>query len=38
MAEQMIKFLNKPLPKENVSSKTKELSWENYAKAILKSA
>lgn len=38
MAEQMIRFLDKPLPKENVASKTKELSWENYAKAILKSS
>lgn len=36
MAEQMIRFLDKPLPRENVAEKTKELSWENYAKAILK--
>jgi len=37
MAEQMIRFLDNPLPGANVASKTKELSWENYAKAILKS-
>ena len=35
MAEQMIRFINKPLPAENVASKTKEMSWENYASAIL---
>lgn len=36
MAKQMIRFLDNPLPGENVEQKTKELSWENYAKAILK--
>lgn len=36
MAQQMIRFLEHPLPGENVEEKTKELSWENYAKAILK--
>ncbi len=36
MAKQMIRFLDKPLPRENVAEKTKELSWENYANAILK--
>ncbi|MBL4707825.1 MAG: glycosyltransferase [Flavobacteriales bacterium] len=36
MADQMIRFLDNPLPGENVAEKTKELSWENYAKAILK--
>ena len=35
MAEQMIRFLDHPLPGENVAEKTKELSWENYANAIL---
>jgi len=35
MAEQMLRFIEKPLPKENVTEKTKELSWNNYAKAIL---
>ena len=36
MAEQMIRFLDHPLPGENVAAKTDQLSWENYAKAILK--
>lgn len=36
MAEQMERYLDHPLPGENVSEKTKALSWENYAKAILK--
>lgn len=36
MTEQMRRFIEKPLPRENVSEKTKELSWENYAEAILK--
>lgn len=36
MAEQMRRFIENPLPSENVAEKTKELSWENYAKAILK--
>lgn len=36
MAEQMIRFLDHPLPGENVTKKTLELSWKNYAKAILK--
>lgn len=36
MAKQMLRFLDKPLPGENVAEKTKELSWENYANAILK--
>ena len=35
MAEQMLRFIEKPLPAENVAEKTKELSWANYAKAIL---
>ena len=35
MAEQMLRFIEQPLPRENVAEKTKELSWENYAKAIL---
>lgn len=37
MADQIIRFLDHPLPKENVMEKTKELSWENYANAILNS-
>ena len=36
MAEQMIRYLDNPLPGGNVAEKTKELSWENYANAILK--
>ncbi len=35
MAEQMLRFIENPLPAENVAEKTKELSWANYAKAIL---
>ena len=36
MTEQMIRFIDNPLPRENVAEKTKELSWQNYANAILK--
>lgn len=36
MAEQMLRFLDQPLPGENVVEKTKSLSWSNYATAILK--
>ena len=35
MAAQMLKYLDQPLPQENVAKKTETLSWENYAKAIL---
>lgn len=35
MTQQMRRFLEHPLPGENVAEKTKELSWENYANAIL---
>mgnify|MGYP001278432864 CR=1 FL=1 len=35
MSEQMIRFLDHPLPPENVVAKTKDLSWFNYAAAIL---
>jgi glycosyltransferase involved in cell wall biosynthesis len=35
MAKQMIRFLDHPVPRENVKESTKEMSWENYAKAIL---
>lgn len=35
MAEQMIRFLEHPLPPENVAAKTRDLSWYNYAAAIL---
>ncbi|MFN0031646.1 MAG: glycosyltransferase [Flavobacteriales bacterium] len=35
MAAQMLRFLDHPLPHENVTASTKDMSWENYAKAIL---
>lgn len=35
MAETMIRFLDHPLPKENVRKKAGHMSWENYAGAIL---
>ena len=35
MADQMIRFLDSPLDPNNVRSKTKEMSWQNYAQAIL---
>ena len=35
MAAVMEKYLDKPLDPESVSVKTKDMSWENYAKAIL---
>ena len=35
MAEQMLRFLEKPIPREAIREKARELSWENYAKAIL---
>lgn len=35
MAEQMLRFLEHPLPKENVRESSKEMSWKNYVSAIL---
>ena len=35
MAEQMLRFIEHPLPGENVKAATEKLSWANYAKAIL---
>jgi len=35
MAETMLKSLDKPIPRENVSRFKSNLSWEAYAKAIL---
>lgn len=35
MAQQMIRMLDQPIPRENVAEKAGEMSWENYAKAIL---
>jgi len=37
MATQMLRFLDQPIPRENIREKSKELSWENYAKKILQS-
>lgn len=36
MANQMIRYLDQPLAPENVALKTKDMSWENYARAIMK--
>lgn len=36
MARQMERFLDHPLPGKNVEESTRDMSWENYAKAILK--
>lgn len=35
MAEQMIKSLEQPIPKENIRLATAQLSWDNYVAAIL---
>lgn len=35
MATQMLRFLDQPIPRDNIREKAKELSWENYAKKIL---
>ncbi|MCG6188136.1 glycosyltransferase [Maribellus maritimus] len=35
MAEQMMRFLDSPLPGANVEKTAENLSWENYARAIL---
>lgn len=37
MKEQMLRYLDRPLPPENVELKTKDMSWDNYAKAIMNS-
>jgi glycosyltransferase involved in cell wall biosynthesis len=36
MAAQMLKFIEHPLSKANVAASTKQMSWENYASAILR--
>lgn len=36
MKDTMIRFLDHPLPPENVAKKAGHMSWENYARAILK--
>lgn len=35
MAEAMLKFLENPIDRNNVALSAKDMSWENYAKAIL---
>ena len=35
MARQMLRFLDAPIPHENIRNKTSEMSWENYAKVIM---
>ena len=35
MAEQMLNFIDHPIPKENVAASTLQMSWDNYANAIL---
>ena len=35
MYETMRQFIDKPIPPENVEEKSKQMSWENYAKSIL---
>jgi glycosyltransferase involved in cell wall biosynthesis len=35
MAEVMLKFLDHPIDRNNVALRAKDMSWENYAKAIL---
>jgi glycosyltransferase involved in cell wall biosynthesis len=36
MARQMLRFIENPLPGENVTKATAQMSWGNYAEAILK--
>ena len=35
MANQMLRYLDNPLPPENIALKTKDMSWDNYAAAIM---
>lgn len=35
MYNTMKKFLEKPIPRENIEERARQMSWENYAKAIL---
>ncbi len=35
MANQMLRFINYPLLREDVAASSKPMSWDNYAKAIL---
>lgn len=36
MAEQMLKFIESPIDRQNVKTTADQFSWENYAKAVLK--
>lgn len=36
MADQMLRFLETPILRENVAASAADMSWENYAKAILR--
>ncbi len=36
MAKQMIRFLDNPLPRENVRESASKISWDNYVSAVLK--
>jgi glycosyltransferase involved in cell wall biosynthesis len=36
MADAMLKFLEHPIPRENVAASTKQMRWENYARAIMR--
>lgn len=36
MAKQMLRFLDTPLPRENVRKSASKMSWDNYVSAILK--
>lgn len=38
MANAMESFLDKPIPRENVEATSKEMTWDNYARAILEGA
>jgi len=35
MAKQMLRFIDHPVSRENVRESTKQMSWDNYVKAIL---
>ena len=35
MAEEMLRFIDKPIPRDNVAETAADMSWENYARAIL---
>ncbi len=35
MADQMLRIVNNPVPREHVAASSKQMSWDNYARAIL---